>query len=71
MKRHLNFIKVPGHINAVCVASIYLDEGFFIIFRWQFELSDLLIILKAAGSYSGMSGLGMIKPPSFTSRKLL
>lgn len=24
---YVNFIKVPGHINVVCMASIYLDEG--------------------------------------------
>lgn len=51
---HINFNKVPGHINVVCMACISLVEGFFLIFRWQFELSGLLIILKAAGSSSAM-----------------
>jgi len=41
------------------------------IFSWPFELSGLLIVLQAAGNRGGRSGVGMTKPPSSTSRKLL
>lgn len=52
------------------LASVWMF-GFFLVFGWQFELFGLLIVLQAAGNPGGRSGVGMTKPPSSTSRKLL